>query len=151
MTPPNDQHSEDASKMTQDLHAHIKGLQAFNSTRQKVLASKVEIAGTGATRSKGLLGRKGLPAGEALWIVPCEAVHTFWMQFSLDLVYLDREHRIRKIRRNVPPWRLSACLTAHSVLEFAAGSVSEELAQPGDMIELSSNANPASESAAVVL
>ena len=108
---------------------------AYNRTQNSELASKVELAGTGATRSKGLLGRKGLPPGEALWIVPCEAVHTFWMQFSLDLVYLDRENRVRKIRRHVPPWRLSACLTAHSVLEFSAGSVGEELAQPGDQIE----------------
>lgn len=113
-------------------------LKAFNRTRRTQLASRVEIAGTGSTRTKGLLGRKGLPPGEALWIVPCEAVHTFWMQFALDLVYLDREHRIRKIRRNVPPWRISGCLTAHSVLEFAAGSVGEEIAQPGDQIDLTS-------------
>lgn len=117
------------------LAASTNSLRAFNLTRKTQLASSVEVAGTGSTRTKGLLGRKGLPPGVALWIVPCEAVHTFWMQFSLDLVYLDRGLRIRKIRRNVAPWRLSACLTAHSVLEFAAGSVSEELAQLGDEIE----------------
>lgn len=133
----NDQQSEAASNKRQGRPAHAEGLRAFNSTRQTLLAAKVEVAGTGATRSKGLLGRKSLPRGEALWIVPCEAVHTFWMQFALDLVYLDRENRVRKIRRHVPPWRLSACLTAHSVLEFAAGSVSEELALPGDQIEFS--------------
>lgn len=119
------------------VSAGVSLLKAFNLTRKIQLASRVELAGTGATRTKGLLGRKGLPPGEALWIVPCEAVHTFWMQFALDLVYLDREQRVRKIRRNVPAWRLSACLTAHSVLEFAAGSAGEELVQTGDVIELS--------------
>ncbi len=105
-------------------------LTMFNVTRQVQLASSVEVAASGGKRSKGLLGRKGLAPGEALWIVPCEAVHTFGMQFALDLVYLDRRHRIRKIRRNVPPWRLSACLSAHSVVELAAGSIREADASP---------------------
>jgi uncharacterized membrane protein (UPF0127 family) len=112
-------------------------LQAINVTRQTKLANSVEVAGSGSKRSKGLLGRKGLAPGEALWIVPCEAVHTFGMQFSLDLVYLDRRHRIRKIRRNVPPWRISGCLSAHSVIELAAGSIRESDAQPGDFVEFS--------------
>jgi uncharacterized membrane protein (UPF0127 family) len=58
------------------------------------------------------------------------------MQFSIDLVYIDREYRIRKIRKNVPPWRLSACLRAHSVIELAAGSIQENIAQPGDIVEI---------------
>lgn len=125
------------SRMNPRVQASEKTpLQAFNRTRNVQLASKVEIAGSGASRSKGLLGRKSMPVGEALWIVPCEAVHTFWMQFALDLVFLDREFKVRKIRKNVPPWRMSACLTAHSVLEFSAGSLFDNLAQPGDQIEL---------------
>jgi uncharacterized membrane protein (UPF0127 family) len=112
-------------------------LQMVNITRQTKLASTVEVASSGAKRSKGLLGRKGLPPGGGLWIVPCEAVHTFGMQFSLDLIYLDRKNRIRKIRKNVPPWRISACLTAHSVVELPAGSVLDADAQPGDLVELS--------------
>jgi uncharacterized protein len=112
-------------------------LLATNVTRHTLLASSVEVAGTGGKRSKGLLGRRGLAPGDALWIVPCEAVHTIGMQFSIDLVYLDRQHRIKKIRTNVPPWRLSACLTAHSVIELAAGSIRATDAQPGDLIEFS--------------
>jgi len=112
-------------------------LRVKNITRNTQIATDVELANSGARRSRGLLGRKGLAAGEGLWIVPCEAVHTFGMQFSIDLVYIDREYRIRKIRRNVPPWRLSACLRAHSVIELAAGSIDENNAQPGDIVEIS--------------
>ncbi len=112
-------------------------LRVKNITRNTQIASDVELADSGPRRSRGLLGRKGLAAGEGLWIVPCEAVHTFGMQFSIDLVYLDRKYRIRKIRRNVPPWRLSACLRAHSVIELAAGSIPENIAQPGDIVEIS--------------
>jgi uncharacterized membrane protein (UPF0127 family) len=109
-----------------------------NITRNTQIATSVEIAESGARRSKGLLGRKGLGPGEGLWIVPCEAVHTFGMQFSIDLVYLDREYRIRKIRKNVRPWRLSACLSAHSVIELPAGAIQVNDAQLGDILQFSS-------------
>jgi hypothetical protein len=113
-------------------------VQVTNITRNTQIATSVEIAESGARRSKGLLGRKGLGPGEGLWIVPCEAVHTFGMQFSIDLVYLDREYRIRKIRKNVRPWRLSACLSAHSVIELPAGAIQVNDAQLGDILEFSS-------------
>ena len=110
-------------------------MKLINVTRQTQLASSVEVAESGAKRSRGLLGRTGLGTGEALWIVPCEAVHTIGMRFALDLIYLDRKYRIRKIRTNVPPWRLSACLSAHSVVELAAGSVHPKDAQLGDLVQ----------------
>ncbi len=112
-------------------------LQVTNLTRRTQLAGSVEVAGSSGKRSKGLLGRKELAKGEALWIVPCEAVHTFGMQFAIDLVYLDRRHRIRKVRSNVAPWRLSACLSAHSVIELAAGTIEETNAEPGDLLAFS--------------
>ena len=72
-----------------------------------------------------------------MWIVPCEAVHTFGMQFPIDLVYLDRKHRVRKVRSSVPPWRLSACLVAHSIIELPAGTVLQTQTEPGDQLEFS--------------
>ena len=54
---------------------------------------------------------------------PCESVHTFFMKFPIDLVYIDKQRKVRKVRHAVPAWRLSACLTAHSVLELPAGTV----------------------------
>jgi hypothetical protein len=114
----------------------IAKVRVVNIARHKVIAARVEVATTSARRSKGLLGRTSLEPGEGLWIVPCESVHTFGMKIALDLIYLDRRHRVRKIRTNVRPWRISACLTAHSVIELAAGSIREEDVQPGDQIEL---------------
>jgi uncharacterized membrane protein (UPF0127 family) len=117
-------------------------LQVTNATRQTVLASYVKVADHGATRRKGLLGRKGLGQGEGLWIVPCESVHTIGMQFSIDLVYLDRNRTVKKVVCDVPRWRLSACFSAHSVLELAAGSVSPTQTKPGDQLEFSPVASP---------
>ena len=88
-------------------------------------------------RNKGLLGRDRLSPGEGLWIIPCEAVHTFWMRFPIDLVYLDRKKRIRKLASEVPPWRLSACLWAHSVLELPPGTIRNTQTQLGDRLEFS--------------
>jgi hypothetical protein len=95
------------------------------------------VADSGAKRNKGLLGRKGLAAGEGLWIVPCESVHTFFMKFAIDLVYLDRKNRIKKVRHAVGPWRLSACLSAHSILELPAGTIESTQSERGDTLEFS--------------
>ena len=110
-------------------------MQVMNRTRDNVLATKVEVAGAGPSRRKGLLGRAGLEPGEGLWIVPCESVHTFFMKFPIDLVYLDRKNQIRKLRSEVGPWRVSACLSAHSVLELAPGTIRVTQAQRGDTVE----------------
>jgi uncharacterized protein len=112
-------------------------LKVFNRTRQTVLGTSVEVANHGATRRKGLLGRSGLPSGEGLWIIPCESVHTFWMKFPIDLVYLDRNKKVKKVRSGVVPWRLSACLSAHSVLEFASGTIHSTQTRAGDWLEFS--------------
>ena len=111
-------------------------LQARNLTRQTLLACELELAGSGGTRRKGLLGRSGLAAGHGLWIVPCESVHTFFMRFPIDLVYLDRKRCIRKLRHSVPAWRVSVCWTAHSVIELPAGAIRATRSQRGDTIEI---------------
>jgi uncharacterized protein len=112
-------------------------LRISNLARQAELAHWVEVADNGAKRRKGLIGRQMLCAGEGLWIVPCEAVHTLGMQFAIDLVYLDRDRRVLKVRTDVPPWRLSACFSAHSVLELASGAIRGSGTKPGDMLEFS--------------
>ena len=112
-------------------------LKVLNLTRQVVLADCVEVADHSTTRRRGLLGRSDLPAGGGLWIVPCESVHTFGMKFPIDLVYLDRNKKVKKVRSAVPPWRLSACLSAHSVLELASGTIHTTQTKPGDKLEFS--------------
>ena len=110
-------------------------MRVLNVTRQTCLATRMEVADSGPKRNKGLLGRDSLAPGEGLWIVPCEAVHTFAMRFPIDLVYLDRSRRIKKIRHAVPPWRLSGCLTAHSIIELPPGTIRETQTQRGDTLE----------------
>jgi uncharacterized membrane protein (UPF0127 family) len=110
-------------------------LKVFNRTRGTALASHLELADTASKRNKGLLGRDGLAPGEGLWIIPCESVHTFFMRFAIDLVYLDRKHKVKKVRSAVGPWRISACFLAHSVLELPAGTILSTGTRPGDILE----------------
>ena len=107
-----------------------------NITRGSLLGERVEIAGTNVKRSKGLLGRKELPCGEGMWIIPCESVHTFFMQFPIDLIYLDKKLRVKKVKSSVKPWRISACLSAHSVLELPAGTIQGTGTERGDSLEI---------------
>jgi uncharacterized membrane protein (UPF0127 family) len=107
-----------------------------NKTRNTVLADRAEVADSSAKRRTGLLKHDHLEPGEGLWIVPCESVHSFFMKFAIDLVYLDRKQKVRKVRHRMVPWRLSACLTAHSILELPAGTVEATGTQPGDQLEI---------------
>lgn len=112
-------------------------LEVRNLRTQALVAGRVMVADRGPARRRGLLGRLGLDRGEGLWIAPCEAVHTFGMRFAIDLIYLDRRHTVRKVRSSVPPWRLSGCLRANSVLELAAGTLKETPVSVGDTLAFS--------------
>ena len=105
-------------------------------TRDVVLADAADVADTSAKRRTGLLKHTGLAPGEGLWIAPCESVHSFFMKFTIDVIYLDRKHRVRKVRPEMVPWRISGCITAHSVLELPAGTIARTGTQAGDQLEI---------------
>ncbi len=107
-----------------------------NLTRNTILADAAELADTSAKRRTGLLKHDRLDPGHGLWIVPCESVHSFFMKFAIDLVYLDRNKKVLKVRHRMVPWRLSACLTAHSILELPAGAVAASGTEKGDQLEM---------------
>jgi uncharacterized membrane protein (UPF0127 family) len=107
-----------------------------NQTRQTVLAIEAEVADTSEKRRTGLLKHERLEPGHGLWIIPCESVHSFFMKFAIDLVYLDRNKKVRKVRHRMVPWRMSACLTAHSILELPAGTLAATNTQAGDQLEI---------------
>ena len=107
-----------------------------NETRQTLLAEAADVANTSATRRTGLLKHERLDRGQGLLIVPCASVHTFFMKFPIDLVYIDKKRKVRKVRNAVPAWRMSACLTAHSVIELPAGTVQRTGTKAGDQLAI---------------
>jgi uncharacterized membrane protein (UPF0127 family) len=86
-------------------------------------------------RMKGLLGRRALPAGEGLLIRPAPSVHTFFMRFSIDLVFLSRSGEVLKVCADVQPWRARSCRGAHAVVELAAGEAERRGVGVGDHID----------------
>ena len=106
-----------------------------NSTRGVVLGDAVIVADDSGTRRTGLLKHDSLKFGEGLWIVPCEAVHTFGMKFSIDVVFLNRKKQILKVRKDMARRRIAMCLRAHSVLELPAGTLEQTGTSPGDQLE----------------
>lgn len=110
-------------------------LAARNSRTGAWVARKVGEARTLRDRTRGLLGRDDLPEGEALWLEPCSQVHTFFMAFPIDVLFLDREGRALRVVRDMKPWRISPWVWwAAGALELAAGSL-EGKVEPGDRIE----------------
>jgi hypothetical protein len=107
-----------------------------NETRGGLLASAADIADTPASRRRGLLKHDCLAPGQALWIVPCSGVHSYGMKFDIDILYLDRKHRVRKIRRTMKPRRMSICLRAHSVLELSSGMIATSGTRKGDQLSV---------------
>lgn len=89
----------------------------------EILGVKAQVVRTFAERAKGLIGRRALAPGEGLLILRCNAIHTCFMRFAIDAVFLDREDRVVRVVRNVRPWRLFVFggWRATKVLELAAG------------------------------
>jgi uncharacterized protein len=89
-------------------------------------------------RMRGLLGRRELPAGEGLLLVPGGSVHTFCMRFAIDVVFLDRDDRIVGTRSGLRPWRI-ALARARKTLELAAGEVQRLGLERGERLVLSTS------------
>jgi uncharacterized membrane protein (UPF0127 family) len=109
------------------------------------IATSIERAMTRATRRRGLLGRDGLAPGCALMLEPCPAVHTAFMRFAIDVVFLDREGYAVKIVRNLVPWRIAVSPRAHAVVEMAAGTLEHLDLSVGDRLFLSTDTSGAPE------
>jgi uncharacterized membrane protein (UPF0127 family) len=110
-------------------------LRVTNRMRGSILATEAEIADTSRKRRIGLLQCERLTPGQGLWIIPCEGVHTFGMRFPIDVIFLDRNRRVLKVKENMQRGRISLCLWAHSVLELPAGAIAGTATRPGDILE----------------
>lgn len=103
----------------------------------KVIIPLVKRADGFWARAVGLMGRRDLPVGEGLWLDPCDAIHTCFMRFPLDVVYLDDQHRVVRVALTVRPWRMSVGgAGASSVIEVRAGWLDAGSLAPGAPVEL---------------
>lgn len=107
-----------------------------------VIASKVIKAASLWSRTKGLLGEKSLEPGSAMWIVPCKSIHTFFMQFPIDAIFISRSGKIVGLCKNLAPFRLSSIYwDASSVIELRAGTIETSDCKLGDIVEIKETAD----------
>jgi uncharacterized membrane protein (UPF0127 family) len=102
----------------------------------QVLAARAEIALTRADRNRGLLGRDHLPAGDGLVLAPCFSIHTAFMRFPIDVIFVKRDGRVVKTSPAVPAWRMRVGWGAYAVVELPAGTMQQAGLKAGDMLEL---------------
>jgi uncharacterized membrane protein (UPF0127 family) len=114
------------------------GLLVTNVTRGTILADSLEIADTFAKSLMGLMGRSCLKKRQGLWIKPCQSIHTFWMRFPIDVLFLDKEGIVVHSTESMKPFRVSRHVSkARSVLELPVLSIRDSHTQLGDCIEVS--------------
>jgi uncharacterized membrane protein (UPF0127 family) len=100
-----------------------------------VVCARLERAATWRARLVGLLGRDGLAAGEGLLLEPCNAVHTLFMRFTIDVAFLDRAGAVVALAPRLPPWRATRVhLAARATLELPAGALEAAGVAVGDVL-----------------
>jgi len=117
-------------------------LRIVNMRTGETVADTVEVADTRATRKRGLLGRDGLAPGSALVISPCFAVHTAFMRFAIDVMFIDGDGYVVHAVHNMGKWRMAASVRAQQVIELPAGELEKRGVRVGDRVYLeTANAN----------
>ncbi len=112
-------------------------MRVLNRRSGALLGDRVDRADTFWTRARGLLGRRGLDAGQGLWIEPCSSIHMFGMRFAIDAIFVDDARRVTRVVTRLGPWRMaSGGRGARAVLELPAGSVDVAGTRVGDGLDV---------------
>ena len=113
----------------------LNGMQIFNKTKNTILAKRAVIADTFLERMIGLLNRKSLALDEALIITACQSIHTFFMRFSIDVIFIDKAQRVVGIIEGIKPFRLSPVFwKACWAVEVHSGTIASSKTSVGDLL-----------------
>ena len=114
----------------------MKYVKVRNATRDRELGQKIREAASFIDRAVGLLCTPALESGEGLWLHPCSSIHTFFMRYPIDVLYLDAEGTVLACL-TLPPWKLSGGHRAsRGVLELPSGTLRQSGTQPGDRLDI---------------
>jgi uncharacterized protein len=101
-----------------------------------LVCERCTLADSPFARLRGLLGRKELPLGEGMMLRPEKSIHTWFMRFPIDVVFLAADLTVLGVRTNVHPWRVLGWRGANSVLELPAGTCERHGIRPGERLSL---------------
>jgi uncharacterized membrane protein (UPF0127 family) len=108
-----------------------------NVTRERTVVANCEIADNSWTRFKGLIGHAPLAEGEGLLIMPCSSIHSHFMGFPIDVLYVDKEQKVVGVDENLKPWRFGHFFKrVRFVVELPAGTAAATGTQVGDQLQV---------------
>lgn len=109
----------------------------INETRGTIVAQDVRLAESAWSRFWGLMGRRGLAPESGLLLRPSSSIHTAFMRFPIDVVFLDRSLKVVKVVPEMKPFRATLAFGgAHSALELNAGAAAGASVEAGDQLAL---------------
>lgn len=112
-------------------------MKLINLTNGSVLADKIEVASNFKKRLKGLIGRPGLNQGEALILLPCSSIHTCFMTFPIDVLFVDKDAVVLHALGNMKPFRLSPVISrSYMAIELPAGRIAATGTTAGHRLQL---------------
>jgi uncharacterized membrane protein (UPF0127 family)/CheY-like chemotaxis protein len=100
----------------------------------RIVCERVVVADRAHRRMRGLLGRKYLRRGEGMVLRPGWSIHTAFMRFPIDAVFLDADQVVIRIEHELGPWRTVSCRGAREVVELAAGECRNRGLEIGDRV-----------------
>ena len=110
-------------------------LTIVNRTRDdRVVCARAEVADNLFKRLRGLLGRASLPSGDGMLFRGESSIHSAFMRFRFDAVFMDRELRVVGIAEDIPPWRARSARGARNILELTAGEIARTGVAVGDQL-----------------
>ena len=109
---------------------------SLKTVEGQVVCERCLVADSPWPRMRGLLGRRGLESGEGLLLKPAGSVHTFFMRFPIDVVFLSREGDVLKVARALPAWRLAGARRAKAALELGADEAERHGISVGTRLDL---------------
>jgi len=112
-------------------------MKIINKTNNNVLADNVTVAKTPLKRMKGLLGKREFPKGEALILDPCNSIHMLFMNFAIDVLFVDKNNRVVKAVSSIKPFCLTSIyFRSKFAIELPAGTIEASHTAAGDEILL---------------
>ena len=108
-----------------------------NLTREQTLVSEGRVADGEWTRLRGLIGHDPLEPGQGLLIVPCSSIHTHFMSFPIDVLFVDKTQKVVGINERLKPWRFCRLFrNVRFVIELPAGTIEQTGTKPGDQLQV---------------
>ncbi|MEJ5246274.1 MAG: DUF192 domain-containing protein [Caldilinea sp.] len=112
-------------------------VQVENRSRNTIVLSHGKMANTRWTRLRGLIGVRDLPEGHGIVIEPCHGVHCMFMSIPIDVIYVDKNHRVVGLERAMKPWAIGKIYrNSRYVVEAPVGTIERTQTQIGDQLKI---------------